>query len=150
MNKDARINSLSLVPDVESKLLLSSNSNQFYTINLKNEKQLGDDHDFELITPPFHAGPINGMDVAVRKPLIATCGTDKFIRIWNYEENILECQKLFNDEAYSISFHPSGFQIAVGFSDKLKLMSICNISLNNQIKPYKEIPIKVILDSSLQ
>lgn len=34
----------------------------------------------------FHSGPIVGMDVCTRKPLIATASKDKTIKIWNYEE----------------------------------------------------------------
>ena len=77
------------------------------------------------------------MDICIRKPLIVTCGSDKCIRVWNYEEKIIEAYKVFSDEAYCVSIHPSGFHLVVGLSDKLRLMTIC--VHNNQIKPYKEI-----------
>jgi WD40 repeat protein len=77
------------------------------------------------------------MDICVRKPLIVTCGSDKFIRVWNYEEKTIEAYKSFNEEAHCISFHPSGFHIIVGLSDRLRLMNICNH--NNQIKHFREI-----------
>lgn len=32
----------------------------------------------------FHNGPIVSMDVCIRKPLVATAGKDKCIKIWNY------------------------------------------------------------------
>jgi WD40 repeat protein len=34
----------------------------------------------------FHNGPIVSMDICIRKPLVATAGRDKCIKIWNYEE----------------------------------------------------------------
>lgn len=82
------------------------------------------------------------MDISVRKPLIATCGFDKYIRIWNYEEKTLEAMKLFPEEPHSISIHPNGFHLVVGFSDKIKMMNI--IIHNNSIKGYHDILFKVI------
>lgn len=77
------------------------------------------------------------MDICVRKPLIVTCGVDKFIRVWNYEEKTIETYKSFNEEAHCVSFHPSGFHIVVGLSDRLRLM---NITVhNNALKHYREI-----------
>jgi len=38
------------------------------------------------------------MDICVRKPLIATCSTDKWIKIWNYEEKTLEVAWPFYNE----------------------------------------------------
>ncbi len=87
------------------------------------------------------------MDVCVRKPLIASCGTDKYIRIFNFETKLLETQKQFTEEAYCISIHPSGLSLVAGFSDKLKMMNI--ILHNNQIKHFKEIPYKGILIYSM-
>ena len=65
------------------------------------------------------------MDICIRKPLIVTCGSDKFIRIWNYEERTIEAYKSFNEEAHCVSFHPSGLHLVVGLSDRLRLMSVC-------------------------
>jgi hypothetical protein len=81
------------------------------------------------------------MDISIRKPLIATCGADKYIRIWNYEEKTLECQRAWPEEPQSISIHPNGFHLAVGFTDKIRLMNI--IIHNSQIKNYGIIPFKV-------
>ena len=32
----------------------------------------------------FHSLTVTGLDTCVRKPLVATCGTDKSVRVWNY------------------------------------------------------------------
>ena len=76
----------------------------------------------------------------MRKPLIATSGVDKYIRIWNYEDKTLECYKAFSEEIYSVAIHPSGFHLVAGFQNSLKMMNI--IIVGNQIKSYKEFPIK--------
>lgn len=47
----------------------------------------------------------------MRKPLIATCGKDKTIKVWNYEEKTLELSWLFNEEAYCVALHPSGLHV---------------------------------------
>merc|ERR1719252_339649 len=78
------------------------------------------------------------MDVCIRKPLVVTCGMDKTVRVWNYVDKTCEQCRLFNEEAYSVAFHPSGFHLIVGFSDKLKLMNL----LMEDMRPFKDIPIK--------
>ena len=40
---------------------------------------------FDYLSNSFHQGDITGMDVCIRKPIIATCSLDKSIRVWNYE-----------------------------------------------------------------
>ena len=58
-------------------------------------------------------------------------------------EEILDCSTLdvckeFQEEAYSVSLHPSGLFILVGFSDKLKLFTI----LIDDLRPFKEFSIR--------
>ena len=64
------------------------------------------------------------MDTCIRKPLVATCGLDKSVRIWNYVDKTLELYKYFNEEAHSVAFHPSGLHVLAGFSDKLDLREL--------------------------
>jgi WD40 repeat protein len=40
---------------------------------------------FEVLAQTFHSHEVTGLDVCMRKPLLATCSTDKSIRIWNFE-----------------------------------------------------------------
>merc|ERR1719389_272744 len=92
----------------------------------------------DYILAPFHNGAILGLDVCVRKPLVVTCGVDKTVRVWNYVDKTCELAKTFTEEAFSVAFHPSGFHLIVGFSDKLRLMNL----LMEELRTYKEIPIK--------
>lgn len=102
----------------------------------------------EHLLTPFHRpgdsgrSSISGLDVCLQKPLVVTCGEDKTIRVWNYGDansgRKCEVVKQFIEEAYSVSFHPSGFHLLVGFVDKLRLMNI----LMDDVRSYKEFPIK--------
>ena len=53
-----------------------------------------------------------------------TCGKDYSVRIWNIQDRKIEIMKFFQEEPFSVSIHPTGLYIAVGFTDKIKLMSI--------------------------
>ena len=54
---------------------------------------------------------INGVAAAVRKQLVATCGVDRYVRVWNYKDNTAEIAKEFDDTPQGISFHPNGLQV---------------------------------------
>ena len=69
---------------------------------------------------------------------MVTCGLDKSVRVWNYQECTLDLMRFFAEEPYSVAFHPSGLHILVGFIDKLRLMNL----LIEDIRPFKEFPIK--------
>ena len=76
--------------------------------------------------------------MCVKKQLIVTSSTDKTVRIWDYDKKSLETSQSFTEEALGVAFHPSGFHIVVGFTDKLRFMNI----IDKKIVTYKEIAIK--------
>lgn len=78
----------------------------------------------QSIFQEFHCDQIVGLDTCARKPIIATCGADKSVRIWNYAEKIVEVSKYFTDAPQSVALHPSGLYVLVGFNDCLSLMTI--------------------------
>lgn len=39
---------------------------------------------------PHHAGPVLGLATCIQRPVVATCGADKTIRLWNYLDSALE------------------------------------------------------------
>ena len=45
----------------------------------------------------FHSEAISGIDVCIRKQLIATTSKDRSVRIWNYNDPNLEMFKEFED-----------------------------------------------------
>eukprot|EP00795_Rhopilema_esculentum_P004667 gene4667-20951_t len=133
------INCLTLSPSEET-LVSSTRDNQLYSITLSSADlgKQGEQAAFEILSQSFHVAQITGLDVCIRKPLVATCGMDRSIRIWNYETSSLELYKQFQEEAYSIALHPSGLFILVGFSDKLRLMNL----LIDDVRSFKEFTIR--------
>ncbi|ORZ39559.1 WD40-repeat-containing domain protein, partial [Catenaria anguillulae PL171] len=92
-----------------------------------------DDVKVEKLSQAHHAG-ITGLDVCIRKPLAATCGSDQSVRVWNYTENTMEIAKFFKSEPHCVAFHPSGLFLLVGFAEGVKLLKI----LLDDIRPFWE------------
>lgn len=55
---------------------------------------------FELLFYSLHCGGILGASACVRKQLVATCGEDRTIRLWNYFHKDTELVKHFIEESY--------------------------------------------------
>lgn len=49
---------------------------------------------------------------------------DRTLRIWNYETESLELWKEFQEDVYGLALHPTGLYAVVGFSDKLRFLTI--------------------------
>eukprot|EP00003_Mantamonas_plastica_P007526 TRINITY_DN1634_c0_g1_i5.p1 TRINITY_DN1634_c0_g1~~TRINITY_DN1634_c0_g1_i5.p1 ORF type:complete len:1021 (+),score=468.18 TRINITY_DN1634_c0_g1_i5:488-3550(+) len=136
-NENIKIKNLALSPSEET-LACTLENNQLVVLALSTAELLKSDQQLDMLSLNFHADAITGIDTCIRKPLIATCGLDRTVRIWNYVDRTLELEKPFAEEAYSIAFHPSGLFILVGFSDKLRLMNL----LMDDIEQFKEITIR--------
>ncbi|GFR57789.1 cilia- and flagella-associated protein 57-like [Elysia marginata] len=138
LNQQQLIRCLTVSPSEET-LVASTDQAQLYYLTLSSaDLSKGDQAQFEVLSQVFHNAPITGLDVCIRKPLIATCSMDRSVRIWNYETCNLELYKVFAEEAYSIALHPSGLYILVGFSDKLRLMNL----LIDDIRTFKEFTVR--------
>ncbi|XP_059741156.1 cilia- and flagella-associated protein 57 isoform X4 [Bos taurus] len=123
----------------EETLIASTSKNQLYSITMSlTEISKGEPAHFEYLMYPLHSASITGLDTCIRKPLIATCSVDRSVRIWNYESNSLELFKEYQEEAYTISLHPSGHYIVVGFADKLRIMNL----LIDDIRSFKEYSVR--------
>lgn len=124
-------------------LVFSTSERQLIKMSISVDRP-NDDVSYEYLVYPFHSRAIEGMDVCVKKQLVATCSSDRTVKIWSYTlgancEFKLEINQVFeNDEAKSLAFHPSGFHLVVGFTDKLKMLNI----FQNRLEAYKEISIK--------
>jgi WD40 repeat protein/chromosome segregation ATPase len=123
----------------EDNLLVSTASGQLLTLRMFDTDALkAEERKLEPVVEGFHCGPVTGLDVCVRKPLVVTCGADRTVRVWNYLEKTIELSKTFPDTPLTVTIHPSGLYIVVGFSDKLRVMSL----LLDDIRVIKELPIK--------
>ncbi|KAK0134411.1 Cilia- and flagella-associated protein 57 [Merluccius polli] len=129
---------LSLSPGEET-LALSTQQGQLYAISLISaEISRGEQAHFEFLSSSFHSKPITGLSICIRKPLVATCSLDRSVRVWNYDTNVLELYKEFQEEALSVSLHPSGLFLLVGFTDKLRMMNL----LIDDIRTFKEFTVR--------
>jgi cilia- and flagella-associated protein 57 len=133
----------------EETLVITTQDRQIYVLQLSNLDILkGADTNFELLATPLHEpnlsgrSIITGMDVCVRKPLMATCAADKSVRIWNYVDKTMELMRVFEEDPCSVAMHPSGLHILVGFTDKLRLMNL----LMDDITSIKEFSIKACIE----
>uniref|UniRef100_A0A7S0VMW2 Cilia- and flagella-associated protein 57 n=1 Tax=Hemiselmis tepida TaxID=464990 RepID=A0A7S0VMW2_9CRYP len=127
------------VSHTEEQLVMATDNNQLYQFNLTNADIMKpDETNFDFLATSFHSGQITGVDTCVRKPLVATCGLDKSVRMWNYVDKTLELTKYFNEEAHSLALHPSGLHLLVGFSDKMRLLNV----VMDDMRPFKEFAIK--------
>ena len=134
----SRVRSITLSPS-EEMLVCALENNQMYVVDLADCDILKEEEMvFELLSNPFHSKAVTGIDACVKKPLVATCSADKTVRVWNYLDMTLELEKTFVEEAFSVSLHPSGLHVLVGFADKLRL---CNL-LVNDVRAYKEFAVK--------
>jgi len=97
-----------------------------------------DESKYDFLIAPFHSSQINGMDICLKKQLLATCGHDNTIRIWNYATKTLDICEVYLDEPMSVAFHPSGMHLVVGFIDRVRLMNV----FARNIKKYHELTIK--------
>lgn len=132
--------SLALCPN-EDRLCAVTSDNQLFEVKIIT--QTIKDSDMKPVISLFHgpglnAGGITGMDTCVRKPLVATCGMDRTIRVWNIVEQRLDLSKAFQEEPCSLAMHPSGLHLAVGFADKIRLLNL----LMDDVRPCHEISIK--------
>ena len=89
------------------------------------------------------------MDICIQRPIIATLSkVDSTIRVWNYESGECELVKSYafmkkaegNNQNYlhSIALHPSGFYMAIGYNDKVKIYHL----LQSDIREYRVLDIK--------
>ena len=89
-----------------------------------------------------HDGPILAMDLGVQRPLIATCGADHTVRVWNYTRRrceLVHCggQGWSSDKPSCLALHPSGFQLIIGFPERVRLFSV----LFQALKLLHELPL---------
>lgn len=89
----------------ETILIGLTDTLQLMSFALKNNKGKSE---FQVFSHSFHNGSITGVDVCQRKPLVATCGIDRSIKIWNYLTLELELSKEFEETVYSVALHPTG------------------------------------------
>ena len=115
-------------------ILMATNNGQLYQLDLSNDNAICDGANYKHAICPFHSDEIISIDVAKWKQLVATCSTDKTVRVWNYVHFHLEAMATFEDEPLKVAFHPTGLNLAILFKNTIKLVDI----LENTLKEYRD------------
>ncbi|XP_067997149.1 cilia- and flagella-associated protein 57 [Melanerpes formicivorus] len=109
----------------EETIIIYTNKNQLYMFTMLSTDLLKEKAAyFVYLNSPLHSASVTGLDICIWKPILATCSLDRSVHIWNYKMNTVELYKEYQEEAYTISLHPSGLFCLVGFSDKLQFISL--------------------------
>ena len=131
--KKHTILSLSIAPK-EDQLTVALSNNSIGMIPTKSTgitEQKSAEVKFDLICRGFHVGAICGLDVAVQRPIIASCSReDSTIRLWNYTTGMCELAReyfVLEDNSVrhqakpliTVAIHPTGYQLAASFIDKI-------------------------------
>ena len=76
-----RIMSIDVCPAGDNLAITTENAQAFVLKSFNSEVLKAEDMVFEPLVELFHTGPISGLDVCVRKPIVVTCGSqDKSVR----------------------------------------------------------------------
>lgn len=88
---------------------------------------------------PLHHGPISDLSMCAWKPVFMTCGEfDRSVRLWDFETEKLILLKQYAENICGIALHPMGLFCLIGFTDKLRFMSI----LIDDLLPMQEFAIR--------
>lgn len=55
---------------------------------------------------------------------VATVGTDKALRLWNFQDKSSELISYFDEVPLAVSLHPSGLYLIVSFGEKVSTMVV--------------------------
>jgi cilia- and flagella-associated protein 57 len=138
------------ITNSEETLAIALKSNDIGTCSL-SQAIMYDSVKFNIFCGGFHSGKIQEMDLAVQRPLLATCSdVDHTLRIWNYNSMTCElAKKLYVVQSdaidpsaisdikplLSVAFHPSGYYLAVSFIDKVRLFHL----LFDELRFFREV-----------
>eukprot|EP01065_Artemidia_motanka_P003519 TRINITY_DN11686_c4_g1_i1.p1 TRINITY_DN11686_c4_g1~~TRINITY_DN11686_c4_g1_i1.p1 ORF type:complete len:1358 (+),score=552.17 TRINITY_DN11686_c4_g1_i1:68-4141(+) len=138
-----KIIDISISPSEES-LVCCYDNNELSLFGLTNidvmdhEKEEDVAQAFRNLPVGFHSDTITGFDVCMQKSIVVTTSMDKCVRIWNFMKKRLEIKKECDEEALSVSCHPTGMRILIGFKYKMCMYNV----LLDDLHMCQEFPIK--------
>ncbi|CAN0154236.1 unnamed protein product, partial [Phaeothamnion confervicola] len=86
-----------------------------------------------------HAGAVLSLDACTQRPVVATLGADRVIRVWNYLR--WRCDvvvELRGEDPSCLGLHPAGLQLAVGLKDRVRLFHV----LMDALRTWRDLPVK--------
>ena len=86
-------------------------------------------------TKPFGtsltSSEVKGLSVSTGKELVVSYGLDKTVRVWTYSRHCKGiAEQQFNEKPSAVAIHPTGYQIAVGFENSIKIFYLLYNSLS--------------------
>ena len=84
---NSTIKSIDLSPSNDS-VVFTTDTNQIFRMTISSLDNKNVEAVYEYLVHPFHSRPITGMDVCIKKNLIATCSSDKTVKIWSYSPSM--------------------------------------------------------------
>ncbi len=97
---------------------------------------------FHEVVQNFHTDQITGLDVCIRKSLVATCSLDRTVKVWDYMDQKLEINQQFEEQVFSVAFHPSGQHLVAGFRDRVRLLNV----MEHTLETFKELQYKQVTE----
>jgi WD40 repeat protein len=113
--------------------IVSTSNNDLMMINIE-EKEI-DRSLIKYLISPFHSDSVEGMDLCINKPYLISCSKDKSVRVWDYQNKIHVISKMFEEELYSIAFHPSAMHALVSTDDKIYPLNVFYDEIDNMAPP---------------
>ncbi|XP_017883097.1 cilia- and flagella-associated protein 57 [Ceratina calcarata] len=93
----------------------------------------------QIMGQALHFGPISGLSMCAWKSIFMTFGDlDHSVRLWDFESETMILHKQYAEDICGIALHPTGLFCLIGFSDKLRFMSI----LIDDLLPMEEFSIR--------
>ena len=117
----------------EPYCIVTTSNNDLMMINIE-EKEI-DRALIKYLISPFHSNSVEGMDLCINKPYIISCSKDKSVRVWDYQNRIHVISKMFEEELYSIAFHPSAMHALVSTDDKIYPLNVFYDEIDNMAPP---------------
>jgi len=110
----------------ERCIYAGTSNNNLISINIRdsNDQFLTKISAFNYLISPFHSDSVEGLDVCINKPYVISCSKDKSLRVWDYKKRIQVLENTYEDELYSVAFHPSGMHAVISFVDKVRPINI--------------------------
>ncbi|KAF7997460.1 hypothetical protein HCN44_006031 [Aphidius gifuensis] len=121
-----KINTISINPSSD-RLIVTCGWSQIFTGKLWNDAMVIDltPVDLDILGQSLHHGKINSLSMCAWKSIFMTTGNDdRSIRIWDFENENLIMLKYYQEDIFSVALHPIGLFCLIGFSDKLRFMTI--------------------------
>lgn len=121
-----KVNTINVNLSYDHLIVTSGWSQLFYATLWGPDLQMDPEpQKLKIMGQPLHHGPISGLSMCVWKSVFMTCGElDQSVRFWDFETENVIMFKQYNEDIYSIALHPMGLFCLIGFSDKLRFMTI--------------------------